>query len=235
MITLIIPCRNEAGNVPILFEKIRIFSAEQIIFVEGGSKDATYSELVRFCAESNDPKIQVFKQLGVGKFDAVRLGISNATQDHIAIWDGDMTIDADDQQSMMVEYETLSSDHRAFVTANRLNGSMESGAMRFINLLGNVAFAFISGIVLKARISDVLAGTKIFPRDLFDGSLCEEAMRLDPFGDLFIIRRAVKTHCRVVSFDCEYKARSYGETNIPRWSGGAKMLHFISHIQKHKC
>jgi glycosyltransferase involved in cell wall biosynthesis len=235
MLSLIIPCRNEAGNIAQLFEKIKGFSCRQVIFVEGGSKDNTYEELLNYSHLANDPKILVLRQTGVGKFDAVRLGISYANQDHIAIWDGDMTIDFYDQNKMMLEYVSLTSSQRIFITANRLNGNMENGAMRLINLVGNVGFALITGIVLKARISDALAGTKIFPKDLFKGDLCKDAIRLDPFGDLFIIRRATKTKCKIITFDCEYKARVYGETNIPRWSGGAKMLKFITHIQIHKC
>lgn len=233
---MVIPCRNESGNVPELFRQLAIFTGvTEFIFVEGGSKDGTYEQLLKLSHSSNDPRIRVFKQPGKGKFDAVQCGVENSTEQHVAIWDGDMTIDAVDQERMTRGYLTLSASRRTFVTANRLNGSMEQGAMRFINLVGNMAFAFISSVLLRARISDALAGTKIFPKDLLSGALCKKARNLDPFGDLFLIRRGVKTHCHFISYDCEYKARTYGETNIPRWSGGAKMLRFVGHITLHRC
>lgn len=233
---MIIPCKNEAGNISRIFQSIEKFNdIDEFIFVEGGSTDGTQEVIEEYIQGSELTNVKLIQQSEKGKFNAIRDAVSFSTANHFVIWDADMTINIEDQQLLISVY-LLQPSRPKFVTANRLNPQIEESAMRRLNLYGNHLFSKINYLVSKINIPDVLAGTKIFPRDvLFGTNQCPKALKLDPFGDLYLLSRASKLSLHVLSLNCEYKSRNYGETKIKRWSGGLSMLRFLLHLQIHKC
>lgn len=228
---MIIPLRNEEGNVPEIWSKLGNFeSVEEFIFIEGGSSDQTFSVLEKFLKEDPRKNVKVMQQSSRGKFNAVFEAAIEAKTEHIGIWDSDMSIDVEDQNSLISAY--LHSDgHEKFVTASRLNPQMHDSAMRFLNKIGNHIFARMVKVSLKVNVPDALAGSKLFPRRiLVNNHNCASCIALDPFGDLFLLTQIRKHNLKLVIINCEYKARTYGSTNIPRWSGGAAMFKFLWHV-----
>ena len=236
MLSVIVPCRNERGNLRNLFSDLeKLHSVNEIIFVEGGSTDGTYEELKSCLDSSEDNRLRLIKQNGKGKFDAILSAVKVSQSDNFAIWDGDNTIQVSDQQNM-INIFLANSNKPIFVTANRITAHRESNAFRFINLIGNVFFSILVWLVFKIRIPDVLAGTKIFQRELLDPEItCTIALKLDPFGDLYLLSRAALAGCQIFSVPCKYKERFYGVSNIGRWSGGSAMLRLMSHFLFHRC
>jgi len=49
----------------------------------------------------------------------------------------------------------------------------------------------------------------------------------DPFGDFDLIFGAAKLNLRMVDLPIRYRARTYGETNIHRWSHGWLLLRMV--------
>lgn len=238
MLTLLIPCRNESGNIENLLLSIqKIHSVQEVIIIEGGSTDNTYEVLASELEKLADSRISLIRQQGRGKFDAVLEGVHASTTDHIAIWDGDMTIDYNDQNNLIDFYFQSSPLEQArFVTANRLNPQMSDSAMRPLNKIGNMLFAFATKRIAKIDVPDALAGSKIFPKKILqDEGVCKRALKLDPFGDLFLLSQIRPNGLRFSSINCEYKSRSWGTTNIRRWSGGLAMSRFLLHLTLHKC
>ena len=236
MLSMLIPCRNEAGNIPQIFKELRnLHHVSEYVFIEGGSSDSTFSVIQDHIKLNQDLKVKLVKQSGRGKFAAVMTGAKTAESEYLAIWDADLTIDSFDQNALIDLY--LSSNNLDFfVTANRLNPQIHDSAMRRLNLYGNHFFALASKIVTGLNVPDVLAGTKIFPKKLLTGdAICPKAISLDPFGDLFLISRASYFKLHIKCINCEYKPRSYGQTNIPRWSGGFKLFRFLIHLIAHGC
>jgi glycosyltransferase involved in cell wall biosynthesis len=233
---MIIPCKNEAGNISRIFQSLNEFKEiDEFIFVEGGSSDGTQKVIQEFIQASVLTNIRLIQQSAIGKFNAVRDAVSFSKASHFVIWDADLAITIEDQQLLISVY-LLQPSRPKFVTANRLNPQIEESAMRRLNLYGNHFFSKINYLVSRINIPDVLAGTKIFPREVLLGlGQCPKAIELDPFGDLYLISRASKLSLHALSLNCEYKSRNYGETKIKRWSGGLSMLRFLLHIQIHKC
>ena len=63
--TIVIPCRNERGNIIATVERMPHFAPEQeIIFVEGHSRDGTLDEIRRAIAAHPEMDIKVFVQDG---------------------------------------------------------------------------------------------------------------------------------------------------------------------------
>src|SRR5579872_3292339 len=75
-VSILIPCRNESGNIESAIRRMPRFGASQeILFVEGNSSDNTLAECERVRdAYKDNWDIKVLKQDGKGKGDAVRKG-----------------------------------------------------------------------------------------------------------------------------------------------------------------
>src|SRR5205085_9623252 len=69
-LSIVIPARNERGNIAAAVERLPDLGAEvEVLFVEGGSSDGTWTEIERVAA--GNPNIRALKQQGRGKNDAV--------------------------------------------------------------------------------------------------------------------------------------------------------------------
>ena len=92
--SILIPCRNEKGNIENAILRMPKFgTSQEILFVEGNSSDGTYEECERVRDAYKDQwDIKVLKQEGKGKGDAVRKGFAAATGDVLMILDADLTM-----------------------------------------------------------------------------------------------------------------------------------------------
>src|ERR1700704_5793880 len=93
-VSIVIPCRNESGNIESAISRMpRFGTSQEILFVEGNSSDDTLAECKRVRDAYKDSwDIKVLKQDGKGKGDAVRKGFAAATGDVLMILDGDLTM-----------------------------------------------------------------------------------------------------------------------------------------------
>ena len=69
-VSIIIPTKNERGNIENAIKRIPKFKSQEIIFVEGNSKDRTYEEILKNIKKYKKLNIKLFKQAGSGKGDA---------------------------------------------------------------------------------------------------------------------------------------------------------------------
>ena len=219
MISCIVPARNEQGHLrSVMLEILSIKFISEIIIVEGGSTDRTFDEAKAL--EQEFPElIRVAVQTGKGKFDAVRLGAELCRENLIIIWDADGTVPLESTESLI----SLALITGSSVIGDRLRGKIEPGAMYKANYLGNWFFALLWSPLLKGRIMDLLCGTKIFTKDVYQ-SVPEKVARHDPYGDFTLLLSARIIHEEILSIPVMYRKRRYGVTNIHRWSGGLKLL-----------
>jgi len=222
--TILIPCRNEKGNIGQAVERIPSFGGHQeIIFVEGGSTDGTKEEVQRVVEAYPEKDIKLVVQDGKGKGDAVRKGFSEATGDILMILDADLTVPPED---LLKFYRALTEDLGEFVNGCRLVYPMEKQAMRFLNLLGNKFFSLMFTWILEQRFKDTLCGTKVLFRRDYERIMERRAYfgEFDPFGDFDLIFGAVKQNLKVVEVPIRYRERTYGSTNIRRFRHGWLLL-----------
>ena len=86
--SVIIPCRNEKGNIEqAVLRTPDMGKSTEIIFVEGNSQDDTFKECKRVQTKYPEKDITVLVQDGKGKGDAVRKGFSFARNDVLMILD----------------------------------------------------------------------------------------------------------------------------------------------------
>lgn len=218
-ITCIVPARNEEGHLrDVILQVLSISEISQVIIVEGGSKDATLQE-AREIAKEYPLRIQVLEQQGIGKFNAVLTGARFASNDLVMIWDADGTVPLHSTKHVIDKAVAIGGVN----FGNRLMGHREKGSMQFANFIGNWVFSFLWAPLLNGMIIDLLCGTKILPRSIFS-VIPPKLQRMDPYGDFALIFSARMQGFKVNSVPVDYKARSYGSTNIRRWSGGLTLL-----------
>jgi SAM-dependent methyltransferase len=92
--TVVIPARNECGNIEPAIERIPQFCDDiEIIFVEGHSKDGTFEEIERVRTAYPHKDIKAMRQPGKGKADAVFTAYDVARGDVLMILDADLILE----------------------------------------------------------------------------------------------------------------------------------------------
>lgn len=214
-VSIIIPARNEEGNIAKIIPSIPKFGKKQeIIFIEGHSTDATWKKVKN--EERKRKNVSVLKQIGKGKADAVWQGFAKAKGNVLMIYDADRTVNANDLPKF---YNALISHPNSFINGSRMIYPMENQAMRTLNKIGNKIFSSLFTWILGQRFKDTLCGTKaLFRKDyLYMRSHNKKYFKMDPFGDFALIFGAIKNNLKVIEIPVRYKEREYGVTNINRF------------------
>lgn len=231
-LSIVVPARNEAGMVERIVKELpTLGSFTELILIEGHSKDNTWEEIQRVAEKygtdsTGSPqgrKILIAQQTGKGKGDAVRKGFDMATGDVLTIYDADMTVPAPDMEKF---YRALVEGRGDFINGSRLVYPLEKESMRFLNLLGNKFFSLAFSWLLNSRLKDTLCGTKMLWREDYKQIQAGRVFfgDFDPFGDFDLLFGAAKLNCKIIDMPIHYKERTYGETNIRRWSHGWLLL-----------
>lgn len=225
-LSIIIPARDEAGNIEAALERLPDFGGAEIevIFVEGHSSDDTWQTIQRVVEEwSSRIPCSAFRQTGRGKADAVRLGFSHAKCDLLTIMDSDLTMPP---ELLTRYYDAYIEGHADFINGSRLVYPMEAEAMRFLNQLGNVVFAKMLSVLVETPLSDVLCGTKLFARHDYERFIHwrDDFGDFDPFGDFELIFPAAVITLGIIDIPIRYRDRTYGSASIRRFAHRFELL-----------
>ncbi len=226
--SVVVPCRNERGNIADIVARIPQFCRElEILFVEGGSKDGTWEEIERVKAANPHRDIKLLRQDGKGKGDAVRKGFAAARGDALLILDADMTMPPEELPKF---YLALLSGKGEFINGTRLVYPLERDAMRLLNHIANHIFSFLFSWLLNQRFTDTLCGTKALSQRHYRRIAEGRAYfgEFDPFGDFDLIFGASKLSLKIIEVPIRYAARSYGMTQISRFRHGLLLLRMVA-------
>jgi SAM-dependent methyltransferase len=226
-VSVIVPARNEAGNVSrILTEIPQMGGRTEILFVEGHSTDNTFDAIKAEIRRRPEVNARLYRQEGKGKGDAVRLGFDKAAGDILMILDADLTVAPAD---LVRFYDAITTGKGEFINGVRLVYPMEDEAMRFFNLVGNKFFSWAFSWLLGQPIKDTLCGTKVLWRTDYVRIAQNRSYfgDFDPFGDFDLLFGAAKLNLKIVEIPIRYAARRYGTTNIQRWKHGWILLRMV--------
>ena len=227
-VSVIIPARNEAGNIEAAVRRTSdMGGGTELIFVEGHSRDDTWAQIQRVAREHPERLIKIMQQTGRGKGDAVRMGFAAATGDILMILDADLTMPPEELPKF---YEVLASGRAEFANGVRLVYPMDEKAMQFLNLCANKAFGIIFTWLLGQPVKDTLCGTKVLSRAHYEQIAANRAYfgDFDPFGDFDLLFGAAKLNLKIADVPIRYRERTYGTTNIQRWSHGWLLLRMVA-------
>ena len=164
-LSIVIPVRNEAGNIAPLVAEItsamRGLPAYEIIYVDDGSSDGTAAEILRLSAEL--PHLRLLRHLrSCGQSTALLTGIKAAQGTWIATLDGDGQNDPADIPQLWRLARTASANPPLLVAGVRAK-RQDSRAKRMASLIANA----VRSRLLGDATPDTGCGLKLFPRALF--------------------------------------------------------------------
>jgi SAM-dependent methyltransferase len=220
-VSIIVPCRNEHGNVQVAVERIpEMGKHTEIIFCDDKSTDGTADEVRRLQALYPYKDIRLLAGPGICKAENVWTGFRAATGDVLMILDADLTVMPEE---LPFFFRALVRNRGEFVNGSRLVYPLPKTAMKFFNRLGNKIFGIVFSFLLDHRFKDTLCGTKALWRK--DWLRIEKGLGTwgirDLWGDYELIFGAAKLHLEIVEAPVHYQERIYGVTKMTRvfWNG----------------
>lgn len=227
-VSVIVPARNEAGNIEQAVLRTPSMGAfTELIFIEGHSRDHTWQEIQRVQAAFPERAITILRQTGKGKGNAVREAFAIAKGDVLMILDADLTMPPEELPKF---FEALASGTAEFANGSRLVYPMEKQAMQFLNMIANKFFGVAFSWLLGQPIKDTLCGTKVLRREHYFKIAANRAYfgEFDPFGDFDLLFGADKQNLKIRDIPIRYRDRTYGSTNIQRWSHGLLLFRMLA-------
>jgi glycosyltransferase involved in cell wall biosynthesis len=151
-VSVIIPARNEAANLPCVFRTIPPWINE-IIVVDGHSVDDTVAVTSELC-----PQARVITQPGQGRGDALLAGFAAATGDILVAMEADGSTDG----SELIQFVGALVCGADFVTGSRFSGSGGSPGITAARRHGNRLLGFLVNHMFKTRFTDLSYGYSAF-------------------------------------------------------------------------
>ena len=229
-VSVVIPCRNEHGNVQPAVDRIpNMGKNTEIIFCDDKSTDGTADEVRRMQALYPDRDIRLVEGPGICKAENVWAGFRAARGDVLMILDADLAVMPEELPDFL---RTLVNHRGEFINGSRLVYPMREKAMKFANMVGNKVFGLAFSFLLDQRIKDALCGTKVLWRE--DWRRMERILGswgiTDLWGDYELLFGASRLHLEIVEVPVHYQERIHGITKMTRvFSNGLRMLRICFH------
>ena len=229
-VSVIVPCRNEKGNIAAAIRRIPEMGAgTEIIFCDDKSDDGTAEEVARLIREHPEKTIRLVAGPGSGKAENVWTGFRAASREILMILDADLTTIPEELPSF---FEALTSGAGDFINGSRLVYPMPAEAMKTTNMLGNKAFSLVFIFVLGQRVKDTLCGTKVLWRRDWPRheALLGSWGISDRWGDYELLFGAAKLQQKIIDLPVHYQERIHGLTKMTRvFYNGLRMLRMCFH------
>ena len=207
-ISIVVPVRNEAGNIaPLVAEIARALDGQwpfEVIYVNDGSTDGTDAELARLMTQHSWLR-SVRHQQSCGQSSAVRSGVAAAHAPLVATLDGDGQNDPAFIPALVRALETGAP--RVGLVAGQRVGRKASGFKKFQSRIANA----VRGAVLRDGTRDTGCGLKAFRRDVF--------LNLPYFDGLhrFLPALVKREGYDIAYVDVVDRPRAHGVSNYGMW------------------
>jgi len=229
-VSVIIPCKDEKGNVEAAVRRMPQLGREtEIIFCDDRSSDGTGDEIMRVRASYPHKDIRLEKGPGICKSKNVRIGFDAATCDILMILDADLTTMPEELDYFL---GVIASGQAEFVNGSRLVYPVPKGAMNTANMVGNKFFSVTFTYLLGQRVKDTLCGTKVLWRS--DWHRIRPILATwgmdDRWGDYELLFGAAKLNLKILDLPVHYQERIYGTTKMTKvFRNGLVMLKMCWH------
>jgi SAM-dependent methyltransferase len=206
-VSIVVPCHNEVDGVDRCVREItKLGTSTEVIFVDDGSTDGTAKAIDPSHSPGCTVKVISYSP-NEGKGRAVKRGFDAATGDILVIMDADLTTHPEELGPL---YEAFAEGRAEFVNCTRLVYPMDSAAMKFKNYVGNKAFTIAVSLIMGARVSDTLCGTKA----MFRWDYQHMTMGRDPWGDYDFLFGAAQQRLVLRELPVHYRDRVFGMSKM---------------------
>jgi glycosyltransferase involved in cell wall biosynthesis len=199
-VSVVLPALNEEEAIGKVIDEIPVEELEakgyqtEIIVVDNGSTDKT-AEI----AAAQGAK--VISEPSRGKGRAIRTGFGAVSGNFVFMLDSDFTYPA----GYITQMVGLLENGYDVVLGSRLNGAVEHGAMKRLNLIGNHLLAFLANLLYGTRVSDLCTGLWGFKVEVL------RSLNLDAVGfelEANMLIEVAKHKYRVGEVPIQYRKRA---------------------------
>jgi polyisoprenyl-phosphate glycosyltransferase len=209
-LSIIVPCYNEAKNIPLIFEKFAGIIKRpdiEILFVNNGSKDTSqevFNQMKPKYSFAKVIKIEVNQGYGFG----ISSGLNEAKGEYIGYMHADMQTDPADSIKALEIIERQPNPRNCFVKGDRKGRSL-------LDQFFTIGMSLFETIYLSTKLWDINAQPNIFHRSFFQSikDNCPKDFSLD----LYFLYMAKKKKLNIIRFDVMFPNQIYGSSN---WNTG---------------
>jgi glycosyltransferase involved in cell wall biosynthesis len=227
-VTVVIPAKNEARNLPCVFAGLENLDVE-VILIDGNSTDDTV-----MMARKLRPDVIVIGQSRKGKGNALACGFAVASGDFIVMLDADGSNDP----AEIPRFVEALTDGADFAKGSRFMPGAGSSDISRIRRYGNYWLNKMVNLLYGARYTDLCYGYNAFRReclsiiDLEAGEVPGADEHTMLWGDGFEVEtlinvRIAKAGLRVAEVPSFERTRHYGASNLNAMSDGIRVLRTI--------
>jgi len=212
-ITIVIPAKDEARNLPWVLERVKPYGRE-IILVDGNSRDDTREVAAAAGA-------RVVRDDGTGKGEALRIGAREASGDIVVFIDADGSHDPDTIPAMVAP---ILADQADLVIGSRMRGGsdeLHSSIPEVIRLFGSGLITVTINYRFGIRMTDYQNGFRAIRRDLML-SLRTKELTFTIEQEMAI--KALRRKARLQEVPAHEYRRHSGKSHIVVWRVGPRYV-----------
>ena len=227
-VSVVIPARNEARNLPHVLEALPA-GLHEVILVDGHSVDDTIE-----VAQRVRPDVRIVQQTRRGKGNALACAFAEVTGDVIVMLDADGSADPSEIPAFVAAL-AAGADFAKGTRFSRGGGSHDITRFR---KLGNAALNGLVNLLFGTRYTDLCYGYNAFrahllpaldlPAVLAVGAVADCMLWGDGFEiETLINVRVAHVGARITEVGSVEKRRMHGESNLNAFSDGIRVLRTI--------
>ncbi len=215
-VCIIIPTKNEQETIGAILDGIKFFT-DRILVVDGRSDDLTLEEVKK-------RNVRYVFDNGLGKGEALRIGVANTRQDIIVFLDADGSHEISDIPKLV---DPIRSGEADLVVGSRILGGSDELHGTFNKFIRNTGTNFLAVLVnkkWKTALSDIENGFRAISRRAFN------AIQLTSQGftvEQEMVLRCLKHGFRVQEVASHEYERRHGYSKLKTIQGFKFLLHFL--------
>lgn len=154
-VAVIVLTLNEIEGVKIIMPKISKEWADEIVFVDGGSKDGTIEEATRL-------GFRVIHQHNKGEGNACRIGLEQTNSDYVMFF----SPDGNDLPEDIPKLIAKAKEGHQIVHISRFGKNSKSEDANMLERFGNNMFTFLVNTFFGGKLTDALNGFRLIKKEV---------------------------------------------------------------------
>ncbi|PWL21991.1 MAG: glycosyl transferase [Synechococcus sp. XM-24] len=217
LLSVVIPCFNEAGTILDLIERVRQapVASKQLIVVDDGSSDGTRELLKGLSA----PDLTVLlHERNKGKGAALATGFAAAVGQICIVQDADLEYDPNEYPLVIGPIVEGKAD---VVFGSRFQGAAPHRVVYFWHRIGNGFLTLMSNMLTDLNLTDMETCYKAFRTEIIQSiPIREKRFGFEPE----ITAKVAKLRCRIYEVGISYYGRTYDEGKKIGWKDGVRAV-----------
>lgn len=205
-LTIVIPAKNEEATIAETIQGVAVYG-DKVIVVDGHSRDRT-REIAAACGA------RVELDAGLGKGDAIRLGLARAHGEIVVFIDADGSHDPRDIPTLVAPI--IAGEADLVIGCRFMGGSDElyGTFSNFVRLTGSLIINFVVNWRWGVRLTDIQNGFRAIRKSVGERL---DLLERKPTIEQEMVMKCLKGGFRVQNVASHEFARRFGESRIPVW------------------